>query len=146
MGVNTDAILFFGIDLGEDEMQDWPWNNTGREDYEWWDYVAEKLGIVGPDVSYDGHEKAYREYWDRRHAAVEQLGCEIGIHCSESYPCTYVALTGKKKKANRGYPNTVDKSFLDVTEDDVDKLKKFCELVGIPWQEPSWLLASYWSE
>lgn len=142
MGTSTDGILFFGIDLGEDEDDSFPWQGE-----DWEDFAADKLGVSRPEVPWEGNEDVFRKYWKEKAEAIEALECEIGTHCSDSYPCYFVAPKKKVLVAARGYPLEVTKDFLDVDVRNTEiseSLKNFCELMEIPWQEPKWHLASYW--
>jgi hypothetical protein len=144
MGTSTDGILFFGIDLGECGFLWEEWleeNETDDIDM----YVAFRLGVKEPQCEYSEATKSeYNKYFGAKRAVLKESGCSIEYHCSYDYPMFYVCLSDKRKRASRGYPEAIDKEFLRVTNEDVEKLKTFCEKVGIEWQEPSWMLTSLW--
>ena len=139
MGVSTDGILFFGIDLDEEGSLDVPWAGD-----DWEEFVAKKLGVFPPDVPFEGNENVFREYWNKKAEVLKTLGCDMRYHCSDSCACLFVAPEDKILIASRGYPKRVTGALLDVDGKHVEKLKKFCELLELPWSEPKWQLASYW--
>jgi len=141
MGTSTDAILYFGFDLGSEEDLDAPWI---EEDMEVDAFIAAKWGVVEPNGPFTGNEAAYREYWEKEKSIIDRLDCHVDIHCSSNYYCYFVAIKSKTLTARRGYPESFDKSFLDVSKEDIDKLKRYCELAEITWEDPSWAIASYW--
>jgi hypothetical protein len=144
MGVTTDAILFFGIDLGEDEGE-FAWLDS-EKDLDASDYIAEKMGVPRPDCEYSGNEQLYSAYWKKKREIMEQLGCDIDYHCTSELPLYYVYLTDFIITANRGYPEKVSQVTVRYpSEENIEKLKRFCELCDIDWEQPSWHLASYWS-
>jgi len=143
MGVSTDGILFFGINLGDDEDREelLPWEEEGEEG-DWGDFVTRKLGIVHPDEE-DG--PLVDAYYLQKHIALIALGCEVQIHGAESCCAQAVVVKSSYKSASRGFPEKLSQEFLNsITEEDITKLKKFCELMGVEYQEPSWILTSWW--
>lgn len=143
MGQSTNAILFFGIDLGEDAELPWLAEDSEHEECE--EFLADKLVPNRPDCDYEGNEELFDVYWDKRHAVVKDLGCAVATHCSCDYPMHYIFLTGFRWIAKRGYPEEiVSRRLREVSPDDIEKLRKFCELLGIPWETPRWYLASDW--
>jgi len=144
MGVSTDAILFFGIDLGENN--EFPWiDEEDGADVE--SFIAAKLGVSRPDCEYEGNEKLFSDYWNKRREVMRNLGCDVGWHCSGSYPMCFVCLEKFNFSACRGYPQIIDPAVMQtVSAEDIQKLKDFCELIEVEWQEPKWQLASYWGE
>ena len=131
------------LDFGEEEELELPWLDEKYDD-DWQNFVAENSGLSYPNIEYEGNEKIFSEYWDKQRKLIKELGCEVGIHCSSEYACIFVSLTNKTLTASRGYPEEVTKDFMEITEEDIEKLKRFCELLEMPWSEPKWHLASYW--
>jgi len=141
MTISSDGILFFGIELGDDYDNEWPWEQVGDEE-EWEAFVAEKLGVKKPDVPYEGNEAVHSAYWDAKRDIIKPLDCEIGLHCSYDHGMLYVALKSKNLTASRGSPQVVTEDFMKITSEDIQKLKEFCKLAEIEWQEPKWYLTS----
>lgn len=142
MGTSTDAYLFFGFSFSDQEVgQDTPdWLD---EDMEWEAIYAERHdGINKPDVVYIGHEHVYSTYWQAKREAAERASCEIAFHCSGDYPIWFVALQGTRFVASRG--DEVEVKLPNIHEEQITEMRAFCELLGIKWKEPKWLLVSYW--
>lgn len=143
MGVSTDGILFFGFDLGEDEENEWPWE---EEDEDWENAYLKRKGFETVPFTADGSpgRSKYESYYEKRKELLKECACTIGHHCSDSYGMRYVALKDHNMYAWRGEPKEVPPQFLMVSNEEVSKLKEFCEFMGIEWRTPKWYLASYW--
>jgi hypothetical protein len=141
MGVDTNAIVFYGFDLGEEEGI---WQS--EDDIE--DLIMKKMGYSAPIEPYDnGNESVvalYKNWWAKKREVLKTLGCEIGCHGSDGYPGYFVAVSSKILTAYRGEPKLVSADFLAITNEDITKLVNFCKLLEIPWQLPKWMLCSYW--
>jgi hypothetical protein len=141
MGVSTDAILFWGFSGGEDEEGESWYRAELREDWE--AVYADKVGMCPPDAAYDpANSEVWRGYWREKRAVIAAGGVEIDQHCSSEHPIPFVAITASVIRASRGQMKPV--APLAAGGDWAEKLRAFCDLLGIPWQEPSWWLASYW--
>ena len=155
MSTSTDAYLYFGFDFFDTE-------GTGRgpfddHDGEWEFAYATAVGIhddsgyiVNGNYAHprgaerDAAQKRYFAYRDRVRAAARESGCSIGAHCMGEAPIYYVYVTPHHHSAWRGKSVEVDPARLVVTPEEIQKLRSFCEVMGIEWQEPQWRLASYW--
>ena len=148
MDVSTNGILYFGIELGDEEDVCFPWDDFVDEENDIYvdDYVAHKLGVDEPDIPYEGNEELYSKFWEEKSAAIKATGCEVDYHGSSACVMYYVTLTAKHFTAHRGYPTEIKPEDLVVTDEQKEQLKKFCEIIGVEWKEPKWMLASYWSE
>ena len=140
MSVSTDAILFFGIEFGEDCQ-------ISLDDGEYWDDLGdkwEKRHIQRPTISgYSGPE------WDEWRAKQKEfrtsgIGIYTGRHCSSDYPMYYVSLEAHRQSNPRGYVTEIDSSKMTPTQEQLDALTQFCEEHSIPWKTPGWKLVSYW--
>ena len=138
MGQSTDAILFYGFHAEEGD-----WDEIIGDDWE--DAYAAKKGDPEPGVPYDTAEnkKLHSDFWNRKSKLVDAEPCEVGTHCSGDFPMPFVCVKASKTRACRGYPEEI--KSLDVGEDWKAILMAFCELLGIPWQEPKWWLVSDWN-
>lgn len=128
MGVSTDAIVAFGVDLGEELPEFLEDFDDGFDDY-----LASISGL--PQYGEPGHS------WDAHWAFAERFPVTIIHHCSGEYPMYILAVNGTEQRASRGYPHTLEP--LTVTQEQIDKLRDFMaehELEG----EPAWLLFSNW--
>jgi hypothetical protein len=142
MGVSTDAILFYGFPFG-DEGEEFPWHKD-QYDNDWVQYYAEKIGIPIPTEEYSEEtKKIFSEFWNKRNKAVEECECEIGIYCSYDYPMLYAAIQRFTVTTWRGDCNEVNTNR-PVWPKEIDKLRDFCKLMGIEFQEPKWYMVRLW--
>lgn len=125
MGVSTDGILVFGIDLGDEipEFMD------GYDD--WWHFTDVVAGLE------DAEYKLRNEF-------RENYAVDLVQHCSYNYPMYILAINGTEHRNSRGYLTEIDPTEMVVSQEKIDKLKTFCEEYGIEWQEPKWYLCSMW--
>lgn len=158
MGVSTDAILFYGYNLGGGDSE-WEIEGTGQYgDFaaDWHDPEDEDSdgfaedannrlrvmvgGFTETDWQVDG-------YWERQREADQRVGVEVSSHCSAEYPVYYIAACAIT--AWRGSPKRIDFAKLEAerAEGDWDqKLAVALEALGMtPKQaKPQWLLVSDW--
>lgn len=132
MGTSTDAILFYGFSA-EDEGD---WDKRLEDD--WTDTFAAHKGVLSPDSGND----AFNAYWSKKSQLLAAEPCEIDQHCSGAHPISFVYIAESKITASRGDAKEVGTIWIG--ERWRDQLKEFCNLMGIPWQEPKWYLVSYW--
>lgn len=71
-------------------------------------------------------------------------GCEVDSHCSGDFPVYFVAVKDSRKTAHRGFPKELAPNALEIKPEWDALLRAFCKEAGIEWQEPGWVLASYW--
>jgi hypothetical protein len=148
MGQSTDAILFYGIDYGEDLDLDTLIAESGlkMEDPAFKDLYALKVGIVAPKVEWSENPEvktAYISYWNQKREASEKAKCELSSHCSDECPMYFVYVKTAYQRAHRGYPVEIE-TLMVVKPEWREELKEYCELTGLPFKEPKWHLASYW--
>lgn len=124
MGVSTDGILVFGIDLGE-ELPEF------LEEFEdtWWDFTDSISG-----------ETDYK----KRSAFRDKFPVDLVRYCSYEYPMYILAVNGTETTVSRGYVEEIDPQQLTVEAEKIAALKNFCEEYGIEYSEPKWLLCSMW--
>jgi hypothetical protein len=141
MGNSAEAILFWGFPLGEDESED---GGEGDLLDEWEDKIAEAAGHPEPTEPYgEATKPAYRAYWDARHAAVKAAGVMIDrFGCGSDYSQLLIGVTSTFKTAD--WSKCAPVSPLLLNAGDEGKLRKACEALGIPWQEPKWYLTAYY--
>jgi hypothetical protein len=132
MGVSTDGILFYGIAYDEDglweESKEWDYENDWEETF----YIRTGTPCYPKDGWFEA-QKATKAKW----------GVEIGRHCSDECTMYYVALVSHNFSACRGYPEEITAEKMALPADADEKIKAFCELMGIPYEKPKWMLASY---
>lgn len=139
MGMSSTAILFWGLCGDEEEGH---WSNIGLN-YEDTDYIKLPEDEDGDEewenvyVSRKGHPNAE---WDTKKELIEKSGCTICTHCSFDYGMPYVAIEKSEVRNYQG--NLTEIKTLEVQPDWEQKLRKFCEVMGIKWSEPKWWLVS----
>lgn len=160
MGVSTDGILCYGIDLGAEEEIELPWSKDSRfegDEMEWWRHVTgfvpsfypfTEKGDYHPEITDSKDPRIARYFeevraWDETHP----LPVQVVRHCSDDYVMYILAVPGTECKAWRGYPVVVDFAALSAlaTPEADANLLSFCNTYGIPHDGgPRWLLASWW--
>lgn len=116
MGQSTNAILYYGFEFySEDDYKGYT-----EEDFERFETLIE-------------------DFYD-----IDEHPVCIGMHCSYSSPMYYIyayALT-----ACRGGPAEVDLNIFTLEKERVmqDEIKQFCITHKIAYEEPKWMLVSFW--
>jgi hypothetical protein len=164
MGVSTDGQLCYGIPFPERFR--FPWNDDNDEysqdQDEWWRKIngyKPPFEIYNKDGEYlNGNkppEDVIDKYYEHRREweKANPFPVEIVNYCSGECPMYMVAVKESLKKNSRGYPEVIDTSKLEVTEDQhyilLDFIKKYLKDAidendeEIPL-EPKWYLSSYW--
>lgn len=169
MGVSTDGILVFGVNLGERGEVDLPWGTDEEDDFEEWfhslhglsnthlwdEYEAWAKTPVATAIAggsnervrvYEAAHPAWREalddLYDRRRETLKEAPIEIVRHCSGDYPMFIVGVPGTLTTAHRGSPEPI--TTLEVDPQRVEAARAFCAEHDIPFEDPAWLLASMW--
>jgi hypothetical protein len=136
MGISSDGILVFGIDLGE-ETPGFLYKDEDTEFDEFGEFLLHEAGEPRWD-----HED-YNVYKARLQRVQEEVGVELVMHCSYDYPMYILAVPGTYRSANRGYAVPIAKDDILMNQlVGIDKLRAFCNKYGIDWVEPQWLLCS----
>ncbi len=124
MGQSTDAILVYGVDLGEDEL-------------------PEALVFNDEDDGGDTEESkpiAFALYMGRSLPS----GVTVVNHCSDSCTMRILAIEASELRAWRGSPQAVAELKVDPAWDAA--IDAFAAEHGITLpKRPGWLLASWWS-
>ncbi len=127
MTVSTDAYLFYGFTFydaeeGIGEPPPWERREGDSSNPRWTDW---------------------NRYCDAATVAkLKELKIQIDSHCHSDYPCYFICPEETWKFASRGYPKVIEN--LDVPEDADARLRTACELLGIEFKQPKWIMASYW--
>lgn len=137
MGFSTDALLFFGIDYGDE----CPFAD-GDAAYEAEQAWTAEYGPPKPGNTDDYHSTEW-ESWRRDKHEWEKTGTGITVstHCSGDSPMYFVALTAFSWRACRGCPKEIDVAARP-SEEQIAALRIFCQRHTLSWHEPRWLLAS----
>lgn len=141
MGVSTNAILVFGIDLGEELPESWI-KSEDEDEFDFDNYLAEKAGH--PPWREDMSEPERQLRWKNIREIVGSSPVSLLIHCSCDYPMYILAVNGTEISASRGYPEEILDSNLSVDQVRIQKFKEWVINSGIGWSEPKWYLCSMW--
>lgn len=151
MGTSTNAYLFFGFLIDE-------YDESFQEIIEdWEEKYAAKVGLVDDSGCWNdkgeyalpegvARDKAlvdWKVFLKRKSDLVKQLGVTIDSHCHHEYPEYFVCISDSFIRATRGNPEIINFDELKEHEN-INKIKYFCELMELKYQEPKWFLASYW--
>lgn len=147
MSVSTDGILFFGIAYDEDFdvsriAED---NGMSSRDFDFENLLESKLGIEPPkeEFSKDQLESVWRPYWARARELKDKYPCQVGIYRSGDYPLYFVYVKSGYYCVNRGYAKEIP-SDITPSPEWADQIRSFCNLMGLPFKQPQWLLVSFW--
>lgn len=160
MGTSTDAILAYGIDLGDPDgyPESWKVDGIDEEALEHEDglakYVENRLLVAAgftekrpeEDLSDNWRERIYRPWRQRRDAAVAQFGVEVVSHCSTEAPM--YLLVAHHITAPRGCPRFPDVNALNLQRIHDGWDQRIADaLKTLGWstdQQPRWILCSDW--
>jgi len=163
MGVSTDGLLFYGVTIDSAEGS---YNvlsrlrrggDEGDDDEEDEEVLAAAYGYVEPASGSDALWEAYQadrdsaeklEAWRTARRAEQALKdslvpVEVIQYCSNEYPMHALAVKGGSYSVARGSVERLGQSLVADPEWR-EVLRDACERLGIPFEEPEWLLASYW--
>lgn len=161
MGVSTDAILCYGIQVEDeiplpwddfDDFEDWWLDVTGFEPSD--DYLAIDWDTYSSWHRDETHPYriATNENFESKNAWLKEHPCPIELvrHCSDRYPMYILAIPGTVRQAVRGFPNKASTRFADLRwgrENPNNVLLAFAEKHDIETVgEPAWWLCSFWGE
>ena len=161
MGVSTDGIICFGIEIEEDEA---PWQEDYEEIDDWWlDVNNFQNPFRNPYDESGEHDNWIKEKYpnmtDRQISDTEEvenffdakrkwqkenpIPVDLVWHCSYDYPMFILAVKGTKINASRGYPRRF--SLKNISAEEIKTLTDFCKKYKIEFEEePSWILCSMW--
>jgi hypothetical protein len=135
MGVSTNAILAFGINLGEDLPEAMRIDDDDDcFDYDEW--LQKRFGM-------EWTEDRPKDFWEKFNEARDAFPVDLISHCSGDYPEYFLAVRGTDTTARRGCPEVIE-ALPAIESADIDALKAFCDEIGIEWEEPKWHLFSIW--
>ena len=129
MGVSTDALLFYGIEVKNEDGEN---SDLSDED------LAKFFGIPYEEV-----EMSDESVTELIETLLADSPLELGTHCSCDYPMYILHLKAHQHRAWRGEPVKLDKDTLFVAPVDNEEATAWCRERGIEWA-PDWLLASNW--
>lgn len=131
MGVSTDGILVFGIDLGEEVPEFLE------------DFVSDFDSFLSSISGLPGYGEAGHDF-KKDQGFRDSHPVDMTWYCSYDYPMFILTVRGTETRVSRGDAEEINPDNLKVSEEKIAALKAFCEEYDIEWQEPKWLLVSMW--
>jgi hypothetical protein len=132
MGIDADAILFYGYPL---EAEHWnPNPDYNDEDYDDWDWESVYL----QRAQFTGDEDS----WEARRAFVDAAGVSLGYTVCSDSPAWHIAVNDSVVNAYYGDLKEITAEQLTVDPAWSDKLARFAQIMGIEYHEPKWYLGS----
>lgn len=126
MGVSSDGMLYFGFQVGdEDQKPEWLGEH---EDFD--AFICAKAGL--PDDA----------PYEQTGPVIKNCPAELQLFCSYDYPMYVLGVRGAEHRAYRGDIVEIGDAELAVDSVRVEAFKAWCDLNGIEWQQPKWLLCS----
>jgi hypothetical protein len=131
MGVSSDAMLYFGFQVGGDEEPpEWLGEDEDGERRDFEEFVCEKAGLA-TDAPYTERSKI-----------VDACPADLHWFCSYDYPMFILGVRDAEHRVNRGYLKEIGPSDLAVPDEKIAAFKAWCLENNIEYQEPKWLLCS----
>lgn len=125
MGQSTDAILFYGIDLGEPDPYDRP------SVYDLIERLEEEPGG-----------------WNLQRELEKKYGVRIGRHCSREYPMFYIAEKEHEYRAWRGSHTRINPAELITPRlrSSIGPVEQLLADEGVEFDldDIGWYLVSWW--
>lgn len=138
MGLDAEAYLFYGVLIKDDnflnEDNDWDWESL---------YMS-KLGFKDPEPDYENEREEYVEWENKKDKIIKELDVSIETHSYGEEPMYVVCIKTSLQTAWLGEPVKIHD--LDRCISWNDKLKEFCDIMGIEnnSDEMAWWMCSYW--
>lgn len=145
MGISSDGLLIFGINMYGEDDDDLPQELrkfivTRDDDFDFDEFICKEAGL--PEWEPNMSEEALSLFFDKRRKAVESYPVTFEIHCSYDFPMYILSIPETRISSGRGHPLKINTSELIVSDNKIQKMKEWCKLHDIKWQEPQWFLAS----
>lgn len=151
MGNNVNATLFYGFNYHNEEgdyEQSEELQEFLEEGGDLEELYAEKKGLVKPykdnnDYDFENDGGVARKYFSDSRKLWKDSGVEINTSCCGDYATWYIHIYNKS--ADRSESEEVNFKELQsrITAEKIKKLKEFCGVVGLKYQEPKWTLTAY---
>lgn len=139
MGTSTDGLVWFGMC--------WTQKHDKYYSHGFPDRVSRHLKVgEGELEEFNKEEPDTHALAAYVNTLLKEFGCRVVLHCSGDYPMVGLALEEHYHAAHRGHPEPLDYSKIQQanTAVNVERLRKACEMLDWPWEEPQWWLASDW--
>lgn len=134
MGQSADAMMYYGIELGDTLTTDWYELSKQWQKDHYPKQPEDRSDYKTPE--WDAWQKARKE-WE---ATPENI--RIETHGSSSM--CFVSVHRHFRRAYRNYRTEFDPTTMVATDEDRAMLKKFLEWAHVPYVgEPKWMLCSF---
>jgi|SRR5687768_3415061 len=134
MGVSTDGILAYGVDLQELDSSDFPDYRDATE--------CEECAATDWEKRCGECFEGLDEYVSAVLKKAGITGVSLIMHCSYEYPMWILGT--HRFTAYRGSPTDVPVDTLAVPEEERGAIRLALTVLGQKQEEPAWLLATIW--
>ena len=134
MGIEAQAFLVYGVDLGDNVPDKFNPNKNSYIDFE--DVICEAAGLTEPPYS----SPEYREYSAKRKALLEKCPVDLCTYGDDDDRQYALFVRGKNISAHNLEPTRVNLTSLTISEEHLAAAAAFCQEYGVRWANPSWLL------
>lgn len=137
MGVQSEAFLVYGIDIGNKIPRKFkPNEDDGAVDFS--KFICTQAGLDEP--AYNTPE--YSEFYEKRKALLESYPVDMCLYGRDFDSCYVVFVRGHAIAAHNVSTARVDPSALTIPEEKLAALKAFCKAHRIACAKPSWFLVT----
>lgn len=140
MGISSDGMLVFGIELEEDVDLAEIFKCDDDEDFDFEEFVVSESGA--PEWSENMTDDESSAYWDKQRELVKNYPVSLALYCSYEYPMYILSIPGYEYSASRGDAHEISFDNLNVPQEKIDAMKAWCLEHDFEWEEPKWLLCS----
>ncbi len=153
MGQSTNGIIAYGSIF--EEGFEFPWDDD-KYDFdigEWWECVMNYEPIYQPWTESGGYapgwvreDPRFTEYFQHKRDWLKENPLPVAVenYCHGDYPMYALVIPTTVITALRGDPESFDPRGLCFSATELHDFKKFMDLFEISYEEPQWLLMSYW--
>lgn len=167
MGISITATIAYGCWYDPDDDLDWLEDLLDEDDdFDFDGIIARHAGIEPLDFTNypdrgtfpyskefeEEHDKAYKrwreevgadEYYDRKAAAIKAAPLDLDYAGHGERPTYVIHLRGHRWETYWS-PEAIPDTWV-VNDADIAKAKAFAAELGIPWDNPDWLLYPFYS-
>lgn len=156
MGISSDGIICYGFpvrdeggEILEGGTPSWLLTDDPEAPLDFDDFLVRHYPFDRddpdqlPNETTKEYQAASKDRYSQWREHVAQIGVDLVWHCSYEYPMYLLAATASVKTAYRGDPQFLGQ---DLTQNGTwrNLLRDFCNKTGIPFEEPQWILCSWY--
>jgi len=106
------------------------------------EYIGKLHSVYEPQVAFEGNKGIFEAYWTKCRQLSEESGIEFGSHYVNRESEVIIIAVGEASRiSSTGNIPSCLGSSLQIKPEWRQKLKAFCDLSGISFREPEWILA-----